>query len=326
MSWVKTNHVKRALREGRPTAGAWLTMCSAISAEITSRSGFDWLLIDMEHGHGDYQTLLAQLQAVEGSDDHPGGAGPGERPGGHQAGAGHRRLRRDGALGRRAGPRWRRPSAPPSTRPPASAASPGATGPAGYGRHTAEYWKRANDEILVVIQIETPAAVAEIEEIVQGAGRRRALHRSRRPVHRARPHGRLRASRRGGRHDAGGDGRPGRRARARQHHARLGPGARALRQGLPVPHAGRRHRARGRRGARRSSRGSSRTSGRESRSRRRDRPAGGRPIRPVRSRRADHPRAPAASRRSIRRTRRPRSARSSPGRRSCGARRSPRRW
>ena len=24
MSWVKTNHVKRALREGRPTAGAWL--------------------------------------------------------------------------------------------------------------------------------------------------------------------------------------------------------------------------------------------------------------------------------------------------------------
>jgi len=67
MSWVKENAVKRALRAGRPTAGAWLTLCSAISAEAMSRAGFDWLLIDMEHGHGDYQTLLAQLQAIEGS-------------------------------------------------------------------------------------------------------------------------------------------------------------------------------------------------------------------------------------------------------------------
>jgi 2-dehydro-3-deoxyglucarate aldolase/4-hydroxy-2-oxoheptanedioate aldolase len=71
VSWVKTNHVKRALREGRPTSGAWLHLCSAISAEIMSRAGFDWLLIDMEHGHGDLQTLLAQLQAIEGSEAIP---------------------------------------------------------------------------------------------------------------------------------------------------------------------------------------------------------------------------------------------------------------
>ena len=71
MSWVKTNHVKRALREGRPTAGAWLSMCSGISAEIMSRAGFDWLLVDMEHGHGDLQTLLTQLQAIEGSETIP---------------------------------------------------------------------------------------------------------------------------------------------------------------------------------------------------------------------------------------------------------------
>jgi len=71
VSWVKTNHVKRALREGRPTAGAWLHLCSGISAEIMSRAGFDWLLIDMEHGHGDLQTLLSQLQAIEGSEAIP---------------------------------------------------------------------------------------------------------------------------------------------------------------------------------------------------------------------------------------------------------------
>ncbi|MGH7264355.1 MAG: aldolase/citrate lyase family protein [Candidatus Rokuibacteriota bacterium] len=67
MDWVKTHHVKRALREGRPTAGVWLSLCSGMTAEIMSRAGFDWLLVDMEHGHGDDQTLLGQLQAVEGS-------------------------------------------------------------------------------------------------------------------------------------------------------------------------------------------------------------------------------------------------------------------
>ena len=71
MKGVIDNTVKRRLKAGERTAGAWLQLCSPIAAEIMADAGFDWLLIDMEHGHGDYQTLLAQLQAIEGSGTAP---------------------------------------------------------------------------------------------------------------------------------------------------------------------------------------------------------------------------------------------------------------
>ena len=60
------NHVKRMLKEGQKTAGAWLQIASPFTAEIMSRAGFDWLIIDMEHGPGDILTLISQLQAMNG--------------------------------------------------------------------------------------------------------------------------------------------------------------------------------------------------------------------------------------------------------------------
>src|ERR1051325_8409164 len=61
------NPLKQLLKDGKKTAGAWLQVASPITAEIMSRAGFDWLLIDMEHGPGDILTLIAQLQAMNGS-------------------------------------------------------------------------------------------------------------------------------------------------------------------------------------------------------------------------------------------------------------------
>ena len=37
---------------GEPLIGTFLNLGSAVAAEITGRSGFDWLLIDLEHGSG----------------------------------------------------------------------------------------------------------------------------------------------------------------------------------------------------------------------------------------------------------------------------------
>ena len=169
MSWVKTNHVKRALREGRPTAGAWLTCAAAISAEIMSRAGFDWLLIDMEHGHGDFQTLLAQLQAIEGSETIPVVRVQWNDP------AIIKRVLDMGAYGvmvpwvggrREAEAAVRAAKYPPD----GIRGIAGSHRAGGYGRHAAEYWKRANEEILVVIQVETRAAVDEIDQIVKVPG------------------------------------------------------------------------------------------------------------------------------------------------------------
>ena len=60
------NSVKPLLKEGKKTAGAWLQIASPFTAEIMSRAGFDWLLIDMEHGPGNIMTLVSQLQAMSG--------------------------------------------------------------------------------------------------------------------------------------------------------------------------------------------------------------------------------------------------------------------
>ena len=61
---MKPNRIKKMLAEGKPVSGSWVSLCSPIATEIMGLAGFDWLLIDMEHGAGDYQTLLGQLQAI----------------------------------------------------------------------------------------------------------------------------------------------------------------------------------------------------------------------------------------------------------------------
>ncbi|MEG0150129.1 MAG: aldolase/citrate lyase family protein [Comamonas sp.] len=58
------NTFKRAIAQGQPQIGLWLGLGSPYTAEICAGAGFDWLLIDGEHGPNDTLTLLSQLQAV----------------------------------------------------------------------------------------------------------------------------------------------------------------------------------------------------------------------------------------------------------------------
>ena len=45
-------------------AGGWLNLGSPVTTEIAGNLGFDWLLVDHEHGPGGEDTLLHQLQAA----------------------------------------------------------------------------------------------------------------------------------------------------------------------------------------------------------------------------------------------------------------------
>ena len=53
------------LLSGKPQMGVWLNLGSAVSAEIAALAGYDWLLIDLEHGSGDYRDLSPQLWATQ---------------------------------------------------------------------------------------------------------------------------------------------------------------------------------------------------------------------------------------------------------------------
>ena len=58
------NAFKHAIRAGKQQIGLWVSMANAYSAEIVAGSGFDWLLIDGEHSPNAPTTVVAQLQAV----------------------------------------------------------------------------------------------------------------------------------------------------------------------------------------------------------------------------------------------------------------------
>lgn len=60
------NRFKQALREGRPQIGLWASIPSSYTAEVIAGAGFDWVLLDTEHTPADIETVLGQLQAVAG--------------------------------------------------------------------------------------------------------------------------------------------------------------------------------------------------------------------------------------------------------------------
>ena len=60
------NHLKHALKAGRKQFGCWLNLADSIGAEIVGRAGFDWVLVDAEHGPNGIRDVTTQLQALEG--------------------------------------------------------------------------------------------------------------------------------------------------------------------------------------------------------------------------------------------------------------------
>lgn len=65
------NRFKAAIHAGKPQIGLWLDMGEAITAEIAGTAGFDWLVIDGEHGPNDLRSIIDQLRALSTSDVEP---------------------------------------------------------------------------------------------------------------------------------------------------------------------------------------------------------------------------------------------------------------
>lgn len=64
------NTFKQALREKRAQIGFWQALASSYTVEISAAAGFDWLLLDAEHGPNDIPLLVGQLQAMKGLASH----------------------------------------------------------------------------------------------------------------------------------------------------------------------------------------------------------------------------------------------------------------
>lgn len=62
-----SNSFKHALANGEQLLGLWAALGDDNAAELCAHAGFDWLLIDGEHGPNDLRSILSQLRAVQGS-------------------------------------------------------------------------------------------------------------------------------------------------------------------------------------------------------------------------------------------------------------------
>ena len=150
--------LRRRLSGSEELLGTFLDLGSALAAEITAGAGFDWLVVDLEHGAGGREATLAQLQAarapvivrVPSADseeigwvlDH--GAAGVLVPRAH----GIREAARAVAATRYAGSRGLDPGSRASA----------------FGRD-AEHAARADEERVVMVQIETRGALDDVEEI-----------------------------------------------------------------------------------------------------------------------------------------------------------------
>ncbi|MEL7256443.1 MAG: HpcH/HpaI aldolase/citrate lyase family protein [Pseudomonadota bacterium] len=65
------NPFKKALASGEKLYGCWAGFADAYATEILGTAGFDWLVLDGEHAPNDVRSLSAQIQVLQGSASHP---------------------------------------------------------------------------------------------------------------------------------------------------------------------------------------------------------------------------------------------------------------
>jgi 4-hydroxy-2-oxoheptanedioate aldolase len=57
-------NLRERIRAGEALFGTFLGLASPIAAEICARAGFDWVIVDLEHGSGTESDLLTSLLAI----------------------------------------------------------------------------------------------------------------------------------------------------------------------------------------------------------------------------------------------------------------------
>lgn len=162
------NHFKQALLDKRHQLGLWCGLPGGYAAELVAPSGFDWLLFDTEHSPSDVLSVLPQLQAVAAYD-----VSAIVRPAANDAVL----IKRFLDIGAQSllipyvQNRAEAQCAMDATRyPPAGIRGvSGLTRANRFGR-VAGYAQRAEEELCLLLQVETGEALVNLEEIASVEG------------------------------------------------------------------------------------------------------------------------------------------------------------
>jgi 4-hydroxy-2-oxoheptanedioate aldolase len=166
------NPFKRALLQKQLQIGLWLGLASAYTTEICAGAGFDWVLIDGEHSPNDINSILAQLQVVAG---YPNTHAVARVPVGHGH-VGVTLIKQYLDLGVQSllvpmvdTAEQARAVVEATRYPPQGIRGMGGARASRWGRIT-QYGREANDQICVLVQVETQTALDNIEAIAAVEG------------------------------------------------------------------------------------------------------------------------------------------------------------
>jgi 4-hydroxy-2-oxoheptanedioate aldolase len=161
---MRTNPVKQKLRAGQPTYGSWLSLGDLFATRVLARLGFDWLTLDIEHSAIDWSQATAIFAAVADAGCVPLARVP--------EGSHHyiKRVLDAGAWGIVVPmvdtvEQARTAIAAAKYPPIGNRSVGGGMHNMNFGTSAGEYYQRANDEILVVLQTESPRGVENAEAI-----------------------------------------------------------------------------------------------------------------------------------------------------------------
>ena len=163
---MRPNTVKQLWREGKVAVGGWLAINSSYCAEIMAHQDFDWLVVDTQHGAIDFNSALPMLQAISTTDTMPFARVPWNEP------SIIMKMLDAGAYGIVVPMIETKADAEAAVRacrfPPMGLRSAGPYRGVLYGGN--DYTDRANDEIALILMIETPQALENLEEIASVPG------------------------------------------------------------------------------------------------------------------------------------------------------------
>lgn len=166
---MRANHARRRLKSGEPSIGTWLSLPSPEAAEYVSRIGFDWLVIDAEHNPIDIRTLAQMFAAMSATDTAPMVRIPWNTP------ENFKRVLDAGAWGMvvpMVNSREEAERAVEAARyyPDGNRSVGGGRFPMSFDAGAEEYLRNANEEILVVLQIEHIRGVENADAILSVPG------------------------------------------------------------------------------------------------------------------------------------------------------------
>jgi 4-hydroxy-2-oxoheptanedioate aldolase len=161
---MKKNPVKAALRAGKAQVGTWLSLGNVFASRVMARVGFPWLTVDMEHSPIDWYEASLLFGAIADAGCVPLARVP---RGTHDY---IKRALDAGAHGIvvpmvNTVEEAKIAIAACKYPPQGNRSIGGGLHSLNFGATAGDYFKYANDEILVVLQTESPEGVENAEEI-----------------------------------------------------------------------------------------------------------------------------------------------------------------